>query len=81
MSEEKYFPVRVFLDRREIRRCVGAISLIVQDHRNINLNTFRESVAMDLTTIANLDSSLKFPIDQEFVLITKKEFEELAGGK
>jgi hypothetical protein len=72
-----YFPVRVELTRRDIHRIVLGITAHAQRFKEAGLNAYNEVCDDYRVTAVNLDSALKFKQDENFILLTKTEYDKL----
>lgn len=73
-----YFPVRVVLTRIELKRVIAMAWAATSGFEDSSLNTHKEACGDAQRIIRDLDSALKFD-DEDFVLLTKKEFDELSA--
>lgn len=78
---QAYFPVRVEFNRQEMYRVVAAL-LVSRDRFQREGENFARDMAEKYSALsANMDSILKFPRDENFILLTKTEYDKLTQSE
>lgn len=74
------YPLRVFMTRRDIHRLVTGTHNYSAKLKSAGLNATNDIAEDYRMTATNIDSALKFR-DQEFMLITKAEYDQLTAAQ